>query len=412
MYINGTEVGDSSIYLGTTGMESTGTRLLTNPVENLTGAVTVVLKFFDHVAGGNIQGKVLLDDFVLNGYVNDEAAGTGSGYQYAQNGYYRYGFNGKENDNEVKGEGNQQDYGMRVYDSRLGRFLSVDPLGTKTPYISPYVFVSNRPIWSVDYDGRLDFIINYVTVDEKGKEIKRISQTIKIQTFEDIKGIDRTPVIINVYDKIVFVEISPGVRTSTVKRNVVIDKNSGETTAPLGEYYQRTAPFYVASNKFMLNVTGLFGGKQFGAVMDGRDPETGEFLTQKRKIGEVVDGVVSLLTLGRAAATGKVKSLIGELVVDMIVDKISGTLSEEVFKEKFGWTSEESVKFLWGIGKLIYDGRKGDVNKVIEYMLSAIKLGASAPKVADELNKNFGIDVKAPLDKKAATETVLKTIDK
>jgi hypothetical protein len=31
-------------------------------------------------------------------------------------GNYRYGFNGKENDNEVKGEGNQQDYGMRIYD--------------------------------------------------------------------------------------------------------------------------------------------------------------------------------------------------------------------------------------------------------------------------------------------------------
>jgi hypothetical protein len=29
---------------------------------------------------------------------------------------YRFGFNGKENDNEVKGEGNEQDYGMRIYD--------------------------------------------------------------------------------------------------------------------------------------------------------------------------------------------------------------------------------------------------------------------------------------------------------
>jgi YD repeat-containing protein len=33
---------------------------------------------------------------------------------------YRYGFNGKENDNEVKGNGNQLDYGMRIYDPRLG----------------------------------------------------------------------------------------------------------------------------------------------------------------------------------------------------------------------------------------------------------------------------------------------------
>src|SRR6266498_300740 len=51
---------------------------------------------------------------------------------------YHYGFNGKENDNEVKGEGNQQDYGMRIYDPRLGRFLSVDPLAENYPFYSPY----------------------------------------------------------------------------------------------------------------------------------------------------------------------------------------------------------------------------------------------------------------------------------
>ena len=51
---------------------------------------------------------------------------------------YRYGFNGKENDNDVKGEGNQQDYGMRIYDPRVGRFLSIDPLQTKYPELTPY----------------------------------------------------------------------------------------------------------------------------------------------------------------------------------------------------------------------------------------------------------------------------------
>lgn len=50
------------------------------------------------------------------------------GRKYTFGSLYRYGFNGKENDNEVKGEGNLQDYGMRIYDPRLGRFLSVDPL--------------------------------------------------------------------------------------------------------------------------------------------------------------------------------------------------------------------------------------------------------------------------------------------
>jgi RHS repeat-associated protein len=66
---------------------------------------------------------------------------------------YRYGFNGKENDNEVKGTGNQQDYGMRVYDSRLGRFLTVDPLMPDYPFYSPYQFAGNKPIVAADLDG-------------------------------------------------------------------------------------------------------------------------------------------------------------------------------------------------------------------------------------------------------------------
>jgi RHS repeat-associated protein len=68
-------------------------------------------------------------------------------------GGYRYGFNGKENDNEVKGEGNQQDYGMRIYDPRLGRFLSIDPLTPKYPWYTPYQFGSNSPISNIDLDG-------------------------------------------------------------------------------------------------------------------------------------------------------------------------------------------------------------------------------------------------------------------
>ena len=66
---------------------------------------------------------------------------------------YRFGFNGKENDNEAKGEGNQQDYGMRIYDPRVGRFLSVDPLMGKYPYYTPYQFAGNMPTKYVDLDG-------------------------------------------------------------------------------------------------------------------------------------------------------------------------------------------------------------------------------------------------------------------
>lgn len=66
---------------------------------------------------------------------------------------YRYGFNGKEKDNEVKGDGNQYDYGFRIYDPRVVRFLSVDPLTKSYPELTPYQFASNSPIANIDLDG-------------------------------------------------------------------------------------------------------------------------------------------------------------------------------------------------------------------------------------------------------------------
>ncbi|OQP58027.1 hypothetical protein A4R26_23295 [Niastella populi] len=81
-------------------------------------------------------------------------------------GGYRYGFNGKEYDNEVKGEGNQQDYGMRVYDPRVGKFLSLDPLTKTYPWYTPYQFTGNNPIKFIDLDGLEPFDPNkYINSD-------------------------------------------------------------------------------------------------------------------------------------------------------------------------------------------------------------------------------------------------------
>jgi RHS repeat-associated protein len=89
--------------------------------------------------------------------------GTESGISYgvAAKGY-RYGFNGKENDNEVKGEGKEQDYGMRMYDPGLGKFLSVDPLTKKFAHYSPYQFSGNTPIQAIDLDGTED--VHYIFI--------------------------------------------------------------------------------------------------------------------------------------------------------------------------------------------------------------------------------------------------------
>ena len=97
---------------------------------------------------------------------------------------YRFGFNGKENDNEAKGEGNQQDYGMRIYDPRVGRFLSVDPLMGKYPWNSVYAFAENDVIRSVDLDGeerkvvimfKVNSPVSGDNIDERRTEITKVS---------------------------------------------------------------------------------------------------------------------------------------------------------------------------------------------------------------------------------------------
>jgi RHS repeat-associated protein len=67
---------------------------------------------------------------------------------------YKYGYNGKEKDNELYGEGNAYDFGARINDPRLGRWLSLDPLAAKYPSMSPYCSMGNNPIVMVDPDGR------------------------------------------------------------------------------------------------------------------------------------------------------------------------------------------------------------------------------------------------------------------
>jgi len=73
---------------------------------------------------------------------------------------YRFGFNGKSNDDEVKGDNNSLDFGARIYDPRLGRWLSVDPLINKYPFSTSYSFALNSPLQAIDPDGRLVIFIN------------------------------------------------------------------------------------------------------------------------------------------------------------------------------------------------------------------------------------------------------------
>ena len=66
---------------------------------------------------------------------------------------YRYGFQGQEKDDELKGEGNSLNYTFRMHDPRVGRFFATDPLEKKYPWYSPYQFSGNRLIDMIELEG-------------------------------------------------------------------------------------------------------------------------------------------------------------------------------------------------------------------------------------------------------------------
>ncbi len=66
---------------------------------------------------------------------------------------YRFGFQGQEKDDELKGVGNSISFKYRIHDPRLGRFLSVDPLSAEYPFYSPYSFSGNRVLDAVELEG-------------------------------------------------------------------------------------------------------------------------------------------------------------------------------------------------------------------------------------------------------------------
>lgn len=69
---------------------------------------------------------------------------------------YRYGFNGKEKEDDIAS--NDYDFGARIYDGRLGRWLSVDASFDNYPFNSVYSFVSNCVMVYIDPDGKDIFI--------------------------------------------------------------------------------------------------------------------------------------------------------------------------------------------------------------------------------------------------------------
>ena len=70
-----------------------------------------------------------------------------------------YKYNGKELDS--KGGLDWYDYGARMYDAALGRFMKTDRFSEKYVSLSPYQYGANNPVNNIDVNGDSITVLNY-----------------------------------------------------------------------------------------------------------------------------------------------------------------------------------------------------------------------------------------------------------
>lgn len=109
-----------------------------------------------------------------------------------------FAFNGMERDDEIRGTGNHYDFGARIYDPRLGRWLGMDALRSLYPAITPYAFAGDCPIFAKDPDGNIiedgRGNILYTLTGDVTYDVSPDGSTREVTEFVYIYADDGTPV--------------------------------------------------------------------------------------------------------------------------------------------------------------------------------------------------------------------------
>ena len=264
------------------------------------------------------------------------------GRKYSSTNGYRYGFNGKEKDNEDYGEGNAYDFEARIYDPRLGRWMSVDPLQQRFAGLSPYNYCYNSPLKFVDPDGKLGIVVD-IMYNEKTKGYTILKITIKAEVAWNPKT--SQGMMEHYSDYIQINKYTPRKDFPTPALDVDFTYSTERTTTffRMDGYANSKANY------------GVYENYKGGIMWTSSDQTSGSEETRKSQPDAIVsiDGLATLLTRGaQLAGKGQEFGDLGKL--NEFLDKFSELVQQNMDKKPSDAISNpEQVKLFNELKKLL-----------------------------------------------------------
>ncbi len=324
---------------------------------------------------------------------------------------YRYGFNGKEKDESGEwGDLTHYDYGFRIYNPGLGRFLSVDPLTKSYPWYTPYQFAGNKPTRFIDLDGKeeWDLMLEEYIDNKYGGTYQHVIDNIYLYSRVE-NGI--TKFWLNNSESGQFQRFyskkTEELQFSSIQENtgygLSIDKSL------LGEsQWTNDMKNVFAGFSFFGFTPAVFAFGSSTAIGSTAKSVIGYYarFSFARATGESAFDIVSGLTLNSAIQLDNV-------ILNYVVAPIPNKYTRDLVKNSFGNIFDVSLKDLNGSENAGGLGIEFGVNTVDVIVFNTVRSLGLTAIFGNNIGKDFqGNTMESLFEKAAANLTLSKTLEK
>jgi RHS repeat-associated protein len=234
---------------------------------------TIDYAFFDDLNVEIRRSVIQADDYYPFGLTFNSYTRS---YSTANN----YKYNGKE----LQPETQWYDYGARMYDPAIARFINVDPLADNRDWLTPYNYVQNNSILRIDPTGAIDDYYdiegNYLGNDGQGDNLRLVKEGQEQAVASKLNGAQTTEADRNAArssDNSAVITIDPSVQTTV--------QNVSDQSLQSGLENQAVILLDIYSDNPTITAqpgpVGTNGETELTTVVDGGkryDPNTGQLV--------------------------------------------------------------------------------------------------------------------------------------